>query len=142
MNKLAVVVALLPLTSAALAMPRKPRVDKSMETEGSYSRVSRPGHEVIETPQQWQELWKKLGKKAPSADLANNFAVAVFAGTRNSGGYGIVFDAPVEEKGVLVVRYKVTRPKGMATMALTTPYAVKLFPRHGKLPVRAEGREE
>jgi hypothetical protein len=133
---------LLLLAGAAAAMPRKPRVDRSMETEGSYCRVTQPGHEVVSTPAEWDALWKKIGKKPPSADLVNDFAVAVFAGTRNSGGYGIVFDPPVEEKGALVIRYAVTRPKGMATMALTQPYAVRLFPRRGKLPVRVEGREE
>ena len=142
MNRLAAAALLLPLAGWAAAMPRKPRVDRSMETEGSYCKVSQPGHEVVQTPAQWQALWHKIGKKTPSADLANNFAVAVFAGTRNSGGYGIVFDAPVEEKGALVIRYKVTRPKGMATMALTEPYAVRLFSRHGELPIRVEGREE
>lgn len=133
---------LIPLAGGAAAKARKALAHRPMENEGSYSKVTQPGHEVVQTPEQWRALWDKLGKAAPSADLSKNFAVAVFAGTRNSGGYGIVFDAPVKEQDALVVRYKVTKPKGMATMALTQPYAVRLFPRQSGLPVRVEGRDE
>src|SRR5579885_3620897 len=67
MNRLAA--ALLLVAGPAAAMPRKPRMDRSMETEGSYCKVTQPGHEVVQTPEQWQALWKKIGKKTPSADL-------------------------------------------------------------------------
>lgn len=133
------VAALLVYPSSGSALARKPRIDKSMETDGVYSKIDKPAARVIDTPEQWAALWKDLGKPAPSADLEANFGVAVFAGTRNSGGYGIVFDKPKDEGGKTVVRYAVTEPKGMAIMALTQPWAVRLFPRTGK-PVVVEER--
>ena len=140
MNSL--VLALLVLATWAGAMARKPRVDKSMESHGAYSTIDVPGHRVITTPEEWSALWSDLKKKVPTgADFNHFFAVAAFAGTRNSGGYGSVFEAPKTEKDALVVRYVVTRPKGMATMALTQPYAVKFFPKTNK-PLRVEGRNE
>lgn len=132
------------LTAASLpaaAMMRKPRIDKSMETSGQHSKVDQPGHRVVETREQWEALWKELGRPAPQADLASHFAVAAFAGTRNTGGYKIVFDAPVEEKDSVLIRYWVVKPKGMmVTMSLTHPYAVQLFPKTDKKVV-VEGGE-
>jgi hypothetical protein len=132
--------ALLLIAAPAFAMARKPRVDKSMETEGQYCKIDQPCHRVIQTPEQWAALWKDLGRPAPLADFSAKFAVAAFAGTRNSGGYKVVFDKPVVENGALVIRYSVQRPKGMATMSLTQPYAIELFPKSDK-PVKVEGRE-
>lgn len=140
MSRLGLAIAL--LVAPADAMSRKPRMDKSMETHGTYSSIDKPGYRLVTTAQQWKTLWSELKRPAPAeADFARHFAVAAFAGTRESGGFGIVFDKPVAEKDVLVIRYVITRPKGMATMALTQPYAVKFFPKSEK-PVRVEGREE
>lgn len=141
MTERALLLTLLLAATPSRAMPRKPRMDKSMETEGSYCKVSQPGHRVVETPQQWAQLWKDIGKKAPPVDLTKQIAVAVFAGLRNTGGYAIVFEAPKLEGDIVTVRYKIDKPKGMAIMALTQPYAIKMFPREGK-KLRVEGREE
>lgn len=130
---------LLPAPPAG-AMARKPRVDKSMETEGQYGRIDEPGYRIIATQEQWSALWKELHKPVPAADFKTRFAVAAFAGSRNSGGYKVVFDAPVEEGGALVIRYAVQRPKGMATMAFSQPYAIQFFPKTDK-PIKVEGRE-
>lgn len=142
MTKLVLAAILTALATTAPAMPRKPRIDKSMETTGQYSKLDKPGHRLVQTPEEWAALWKDIGRPAPQADLDKNFGVAAFAGTRNTGGYKIVFEAPVEEKGTLVVRYAVVKPKGMmVTMSLTQPYAVRLFSKSGK-PVRVEGSEK
>ena len=141
MSERALVLTLLLAAAPTWAMPRKPRMDKSMETEGSYCKISTPGHRVVETPQQWVQLWKDLGKKAPPIDLSKQVAVAVFAGLRNTGGYAIAFEPPKIEGDAVVVRYTIAKPKGMAIMALTQPYAIKMFPRNGK-KFRVEGREE
>lgn len=125
----------------ATAMPRKPRIDKSMETEGSYCKVATPGHRVVESEAQWAALWKEIGSKPPRADFSKSFAVGVFAGTRHSGGFAIRFDEPRDAGDALIISYRVVGPKGMATMALTQPYAVRLFPKTTKR-IRVEGRDE
>lgn len=133
--------ALLLAAAPLLAMPRKPRVDKSMETNGQHCRVAEPGYRVITANAQWLALWKDLGRPAPAADLTKYFAVAAFAGTRNSGGYSVVFDEPKTQPASILIGYKISRPRGMAIMALTQPYAVKLFPKADR-PVKVAGREE
>lgn len=108
-----------------------------MEWKGAFCTVREPEVLVVKTRPDWEGLWKRLGKAAPEADLDKNFAVAVFLGTRNTGGYGVVFEPPSGP----VVRYLVKKPAGMVIQALTQPYAVRLFP---KAPgeVKVEGKEE
>ena len=106
---------------------------------GSFCPVDKPSHRVVETPEAWTALWKELGKPAPEVDLEKHFAIAVFLGTRPTGGYGVSFDEPVDGKKETVVRYSVRPPRGMAIQAITQPYAVRLFPRAGK-PARAEAK--
>src|SRR5579884_1708952 len=129
-----VLAAILTTTAAtAFAMARKPPKQDSplMETTGQHSKLDAPGSRVVTDAAQWRALWEDIGRPAPAADFSKDFAVAAFAGTRNTGGYKIVFDAPVEENGAHVIRYAVVKPgKGMmVTMSLTQPYAVKLFPK-------------
>jgi hypothetical protein len=141
MTELSLAVTLLLAAAPGWAMPRKPRLDKSMETEGSHCKVSEPGHRVVETPRQWAELWSDIGKPAPRVDLSKQVAVAVFAGLRNTGGFSIDFEPPKLAGDTMTVRYKIVKPKGMAIMALTQPYAIKMFPRDAK-KILVEGREE
>jgi hypothetical protein len=133
------------LTPPASAMARKPRTakDPTMQTDGQQSKLDTPGHRVVTTPEDWARLWKEIGREAPPADLTTQFAVAAFAGTRNTGGYRIVFDAPVERADTLLIRYAVVAPPkgGFVTMALTHPYAVKLFPKTAK-KIQVEGRDQ
>jgi hypothetical protein len=120
------------------AMSRRPRVDKSMQTSGAFCRVTQPGYRVARSPKEWAALWRDIGRPAPVAAMRHNFAVAVFAGTRESGGFAIEIDDAVESEDKVLVRYSVIPPKGMATMALTQPYAVRLFPATKKTVVVEE----
>jgi hypothetical protein len=112
----------------------------AMDFKGQNCPVETPGHRLIESPAAWTALWKDLGKPAPAQEFAKSFAVAVFAGRKPTGGWSIAFDEPKPEKDALVVRYAVKKPKGMATMALTAPYAVRTFAKTGR-PVRVEERK-
>lgn len=113
----------------------------AMEMKGQQSQVTIPGHRLVRTGSEWKKLWKELGKPAPKQDFKKEFAVAVFAGTRPTGGFAIVVDEPKEEGGALVVRYAILKPKGMATMALTSPYVVKVFPKSGDKAILVEERQ-
>lgn len=147
MNKIAL--AALPAL-AALAMAgcearspaQKPgrvllKETKSMEWKGAYCGVSRPSHRVATTQDEWKRLWEEIGQPAPPADLKQYAAVAVFLGTRNTGGYGIAFADAAEDKSKTLVRYKETTPRGMAIQVITQPYAVRLYPR-SEHPIEVE----
>ena len=124
---------------AASALAAAPKGGAPMEWKGSFCPVEKASHRVVETSAAWEALWKELGKPSPAADLKKHFAVAVFLGSRPTGGYSAVFEEAADEKGQTVVRYSVRGPQGMAIQAFTQPYAVRLYPRTGK-PARAEAR--
>ncbi|MBI5631715.1 MAG: protease complex subunit PrcB family protein [Elusimicrobia bacterium] len=131
-----ILLALLTL-SPLLALSRKPQGKKNMEWHGGYCEVSKPGERIVKTQEEWERLWKELGRPAPPADFSRQFAVAVFLGLKNTGGYGIRFLEPVSRPGETAIRYKVESPQGLATQSLTQPYAVKLLPKSSK-PVKVE----
>ena len=108
-----------------------------MEWKGQFCAVNEPSHRLIMDQNQWSALWRELGQETPAADLAENFGAAVFLGTCSTGGYSVKVLDPALEDGRLVVRYKVSPPRGLSIQALTQPYAVRLFPR-SPLEVRME----
>lgn len=97
------------------------------------------GTQVIQTQAEWKNFWQgRMEETAPSEfNPKQHTAVVIALGPRRSGGYGIkITDAKVEN-GRFVVKYQETTPKGMATMAITHPSLVKLFPKT-TLPVVIE----
>lgn len=106
----------------------------TMEWNGAFCQVASPSYRIVHSAGEWIKLWEDLGSPAPKADLKSNFAVAVFAGARNTGGYGIRFEKPVETPSKFTVRYLLTLPPkdGMVIQTLTQPYAVRLYPRKEK----------
>ena len=55
------------------------------------SAIDRAEQIVARTPAEWQTVWQRHapGRPAPSVDLAKNMIVAVFLGSRPSGGVGV-----------------------------------------------------
>ena len=145
--------ALAVVSLLVLGMGRKPpenNKEKAMEASsmmipdahwnGLQSQVTQAGHKVITDAESWKNLWTSaLGSEAPEVDFSKRFAVAVFAGTRHTGGYSVEFLAPEMKDGTLVVRYKVRAPSagGFVIQAFTQPYGIQLFAAAGK-PVRVE----
>lgn len=125
------------LAAIALAGPVSKKAVTKMEWKGQFGGREQGAAVIVEDRAGWEKLWQELGKTAPEADFGKHFAIAVFMGSRNTGGYTVVWEEPKEEKGRTVVRYKIQDPKGMAMQALTLPWAVRLFPA-GKKPYSAE----
>ncbi|MBI4375495.1 MAG: protease complex subunit PrcB family protein [Elusimicrobia bacterium] len=109
-----------------------------MEWQGGFCPVSRPSHRVTSNRKEWLELWKLLGQDAPAADLKGRVAVAVFLGTKPTGGFSVHFLEPRQKDGVLLIRYRVKAPTGFAIQALTQPYAVRLFSRPSGVQIKVE----
>lgn len=115
------------LAAALVAAAKENKPVEPMEWKGQFCAVSAAEHVVVETPKDWEKLWKDIGKPAPQADFSKHFAVAVFLGHRRTGGYSVRWEEPKAEKGTLTVRYAVAPPEGMAMQALTQPWDVRLF---------------
>ncbi|MFI5347494.1 MAG: protease complex subunit PrcB family protein [Elusimicrobiota bacterium] len=132
MNKILAAAILLAAATAAPAMGRKPPVEKKMtiqEWKGQQGGPALHGHQVASDDYAWKGDWKELGQDPPPLDFARFVAVFVYVGHRTTGGYKVVFDEPVAQGDDLLIRYRIPKPEGMVTQALTDPWHVRAFPR-------------
>jgi hypothetical protein len=109
---------------------------------GSYSGRQDPGVAVVADAESWQDLWKNaFSKEAPAVDFNKYFAVAAFAGLRNTGGYSVEFLPPVSDGSSATIPWRVRAPgKGaFVTMAFTQPFAIQLY---RKTPLAVKTVEE
>ena len=141
--------------AACLGMGRRPpekkmddpallaAVDASpSEWKGHSCSVSVPGARVVSDAAEWAELWKdSLGQAAPAVDFSRFVAVAVFAGSRRTGGWSAEILAPETSPDGVVVPYRLRGPApgAFVTMAFTSPFAVRLY-RKPQAPLKTEER--
>ena len=108
---------------------------ESRVCSGNYGGPDEASEMVIMTQKGWKGLWTWL-EEEPLASLrfddSKDMAVAIFLGTRLTGGYRIVLLSVKEEAGVYVVNYMESEPGGLVTQALTTPYMITLLPKTDK----------
>ena len=86
-------------------------------------------HLIVYDADAWSGVWTEVGQAPPAVDFSKSCALFVFAGERPTGGWGIVFEEPVAKGDDLLVRYRITKPTGMATQAFTHPWRARVFPK-------------
>jgi len=89
---------------------------------------------VIKTAKEWADLWQAHASlripapPLPAVDFKREMIVAVFAGEKRSGGYGIEIAKIAEDtvKGQLVISFRETQPPpgSMTPQALTQPFDI------------------
>ena len=121
-----------PVTPGAPAAP----VTVQMQTLNSdmMSGIDRPHQAVARTPDEWQALWQRHapGRPAPAVDFTTQMVVAVFLGSRPSGGYQAEITGISTDGDVLVVRWAERRPGPgqVAAQVMTSPSHLVTVPRH------------
>jgi len=116
----------------SLAMQAVPPAPFQTISRDMTSQVDRPRQTVARTPAEWLALWKLHGSgDAPKVDFATHTVVAVFLGSRPTGGYSVEFVRAHEEKGVLVVQWRERRPDpgDMTAQILTSPMHAATIPK-------------
>jgi hypothetical protein len=80
----------------------------------------------------WQAIWQQVGQTAPSNLPDDKHAIAIFAGQKRTGGYGVQIVEQIDTKDQTTIRYRLTKPgfRTMVTQVITSPYAIVLVPRH------------
>lgn len=113
---------------------------------GSQSGIGERGLHVARTEAEWTALWKRHTSRTqpapptPKVDFNADMVIAVFAGTKKSGGYSLGISRIKEAGNKLMVDVVESspRPGAMTTMALTQPFhIVKL--QKSSLPVVSPG---
>jgi hypothetical protein len=99
----------------------------------SMSQIEDAMQVAARTPAEWAALWKKHAGDAamPKVDFASRTVVAVFMGTKSSGGYFVEITGTRQEKGVTVVEYRERRPERgqVAAMVITSPAHIAVIPK-------------
>ena len=110
---------------------------------GSYGGDQDPGARVIQDAGGWARLWRHLDQPAPAVDFKHWVAVVAFAGQCPTGGFRVDFLEPEPQGDDLRIRWQTHAPAPgrFVTEALTTPWAIRLFPRpQGRLRLEPPGR--
>ena len=133
LTALAVVVIFLAACSVAGTADVE-RISFTTVDQGFQSAVQERKTLVIKNEKGWRELEQmqsspfKPAKPVPTIDFNQEMIVAVFAGEKPTGGYGIEITAIEQDRArqQLRVRYRETKPPAgaMVTQALTQPYHI------------------
>ena len=105
------------------------------------SDIDRPQQSVAKTAAEFQTLWQQHapGRPLPAVDFAKNMVVAVFLGSRPTGGFAVEITGVESEGEATVVRWAERKPAPgqMASQVLTAPSFMATVPRRDG-PVRFE----
>ena len=108
--------------------------------KGAQSRIGSPRQVVARTVAEWDALWKAHtgpgrrgeGSAAPPIDFDRETVVAVFMGSRPTGGFSVAIDSATDRDGTLVIAYHEASPQpgAIAAQVLTFPYHIVAVPKH------------
>lgn len=141
---------------------RTPGAEKCLEWQGSYGGLKEPKVMVIRDQDAWQRIYKMIsgGNSVPKLDFSRYMVIAVFTGEKMTGGYEVNILRAEEMDGMEIMEHSMGRggdqvgplaqirrkifvveyeevspgPDSFVTMAITSPYHVKVV-RRNDLPV-------
>jgi hypothetical protein len=129
-----------PAPSAAPAAPVTPVAMTPLNSD-LMSGIDRPQQSVAKTAAEFQTLWQRHapGRPAPTVDFTKNMVVAVFLGSRPTGGYAVEITSVNSQGDATIVRWteRAPGPGQMASQVITAPSFMAVVPRRDG-PVRFE----
>jgi hypothetical protein len=105
---------------------------------GPQSQIEEPREVTIRSAADWSALWKAHAPAAPVpvVDFTREMVVAVFLGTRPTGGYAVEIASIEATRNEVIVTYRVDEPArdAMVIQALTAPaHVVRVESRKGSV---------
>jgi hypothetical protein len=101
--------------------------------EGRTSGIDERREVVVRGVAEWEALWREHGGRtsAPDIDFTREMVVAVFSGTRPTGGYSVQILSAAREADAFVIQYAERQPAGdtIVTQVLTAPFHMIRLPR-------------
>ena len=102
--------------------------------KGDQSNVDEARQVAVRTAAEWNSLWRQHSpdRDQPRVDFGRDMVVGVFLGSRTTAGFSVEIVSALVEQGVLVVRFRETRPQSNRVVAqvITSPYHLVAVPRH------------
>ena len=129
----------LVLAGSAVAAEKSSCVAVIQEWKGANSAREAPKRIVVKDQKGWEEVWSGMKgnespkPETPKVDFDSQMVIAVFMGTRNTGGYSVKITS-VEQNGKVTVKVKESSPPpgAIVTTALTSPYHVVVVAKSDK----------
>ena len=81
--------------------------------KGDQSNVDDAKQVTVRTAAEWKTLWRQHSpdRDQPRVDFGRDMVVGVFLGSRATAGFSVEIVSALVEQGVLVVRFRETRPQ-------------------------------
>ena len=126
------------------ALPVEPMTKPLRQWAGAYGAVAEKGEEVVRTDKAWRAAWEKAHAaqsdqpKRPDVDFDKHMVLAVYAGSKSTGGYSIEVTRVALRGNTLVadVTRKEPGPLEPAATVITRPYAFAVVPKAEKVRFR------
>lgn len=130
-------VSMLQSRSTGNNQPGPRQIPMQTIDKGVSSGITRCYQTVIRNQREWQSLWRAHNRyqlsvrSAPEVDFSRNMLIAIFAGTKNTGGYVLTIGDVQFSRNQLLVHATLTSPPvdRMSTQALSQPYEIVQVPR-------------
>ena len=128
--------AVIQEVSAEAEAPKATDVAFTVIGHGSKATsVTERKNYAVYTKEEYARIWKLTGstEKMPTIDFTKAYVVAVFAGTRTTGGYAISVDKVLDTGDARSVHVLIEKPGVgcITTQSLTSPYQIIRVPFSG-----------
>lgn len=102
--------------------------------KGDQSHVDDARQVTARTTAEWNTLWRRHSpdRDPPRVDFGSDMVLGVFLGSRTTAGFSVEIVSALVEQGILVVRFRETRPQTdrIVAQVITSPYHLVAVPRH------------
>jgi hypothetical protein len=123
MSRVALAIAFAFATGTGSAPMKFTTIDRGASSQIETSRTV-----AVRTTAEWAALWKDhAGEgKPPAVDFARSIVIAVFAGSRPTGGHSVEITRIEERDEELLVSYRERQPgpDDIVTQILTSPFHI------------------
>ena len=113
------------LVAAAIVVSLAAQAGVETIARDSMSNVDAPRQAVAKTQKEWDTLWRQHAgdKPAPKIDFTRRMVVAVFLGSRATGGFRVDITGARRDGDKLIVEWREQRPdrRDIVAQVLTSP---------------------
>jgi PrcB C-terminal len=123
------------LSLAPLQAPRIVKPEPQTVEAAQMSGIDRPAQRVVRIQPEWEVLWRehaRAGRPAPPVDFSSRMVLAVFLGSRPTGGYSVAIIGTRLDGDTLVVEWteRAPNPRDITAQVLTSPAHLVEVPKH------------
>ncbi|NNG03209.1 MAG: protease complex subunit PrcB family protein [Inquilinus sp.] len=117
-----------PVESLGIPLAAGPGINGRHDWFGAQSAGQLDVQITARDQRGWEILWQLVGEPPPGELPEGSMALAIFLGSRPTGGYTVAFDRVTRQDGLVVAGYRETTPPpdALVSQAFTAPYAIRL----------------